>query len=68
MDSKGNIYDLERLAEEEKLKATNVETGKSKEILRSKLNNMIALEENLKNKLLGMNRADRRKWFKENKK
>lgn len=66
MRSNGDIYEIER-ASRSKVKAKNIETGEVKVFSKKVMKQMKALTPHQLEYVKGMNREDRRKWFRENK-
>lgn len=62
MHNNGNIWDIDK-----QLRATNIETLKTKQFSADTLNLLKQIPKEEFEKVIKMNRAQRRKWFRENK-
>ena len=64
MDSRGNILEVDT----KEMKTTNVETGEVLPLSQQRLLELKEIDEVSYEKVIQMNRAERRKWFKQNNK
>lgn len=62
MDKHGNVWDIDK-----NLRATNIETLKTKQFSADTLQLLQQIPKEEFEKVIRMNRAHRRKWFRENK-